>query len=213
MCTRNKFCEDGLWRRSSLYRVSDKSLAPTRKETSYSDQTFTNHSKKKIRRLSVQPGFRGSSDLRVGTKSGQLSIVFFSRVWPRTNQHPCIVDRILFLCLQKTCYMNIVRCLFVHWGSICKYVGKVKVKVTLVQALRLCTGRTAHRGSRGIALPFHDHSARMGEGSASRPGRSFSPRENPLPIVQEAGWAPGPVWTDAENIAARWDSVRGPSSP
>ena len=36
-------------------------------------------------------------------------------------------------------------------------VGKVKVKVTLVQALRLCTGSTAHRGSRGIALPFHDH--------------------------------------------------------
>ena len=35
--------------------------------------------------------------------------------------------------------------------------SKLKVKVTLVQALRLCTGRTAHRGSRGIALPFHDH--------------------------------------------------------
>jgi hypothetical protein len=33
---------------------------------------------------------------------------------------------------------------------------KVKVKCTLVQALRLCTGRTAHRGSRGIALLFHD---------------------------------------------------------
>ena len=33
---------------------------------------------------------------------------------------------------------------------------KVKVKVTLVQVLRLCTGRTAHRGSRGIALLFHD---------------------------------------------------------
>jgi len=31
-----------------------------------------------------------------------------------------------------------------------------KVKVTLVQALRLCTGRTAHRGNRGIALLFHD---------------------------------------------------------
>jgi hypothetical protein len=26
------------------------------------------------------------------------------------------------------------------------------LKCTLVQALRLCTGRTAHRGSRGIAL-------------------------------------------------------------
>jgi len=30
------------------------------------------------------------------------------------------------------------------------------VKCTFVQALRLCTGRTAHRGSRGIALLFHD---------------------------------------------------------
>jgi hypothetical protein len=36
------------------------------------------------------------------------------------------------------------------------HVMKGKVKVTLVQALRLCTGRTAHRGSKGIALLFHD---------------------------------------------------------
>jgi hypothetical protein len=38
----------------------------------------------------------------------------------------------------------------------------VKVKCTLVQALRLCTGRTAHRGSRGITLPFLDHGTRRG---------------------------------------------------
>jgi len=37
-----------------------------------------------------------------------------------------------------------------------------KVKCTLVQALRLCTGRTAHGGIRGIALPFLDHSTRRG---------------------------------------------------
>ena len=37
-----------------------------------------------------------------------------------------------------------------------------KVKCTLVQALRLCTGRTAHRGSRGIALLFHDHGTSWG---------------------------------------------------
>jgi len=30
--------------------------------------------------------------------------------------------------------------------------GTVKVKCTLVQALRLCTGCTANRGSRGVAL-------------------------------------------------------------
>ena len=39
---------------------------------------------------------------------------------------------------------------------------KVKVKVTLIQALRLCTGRTAHRESRGIALLFLDHGTRRG---------------------------------------------------
>jgi len=26
-------------------------------------------------------------------------------------------------------------------------------------------------------------------------------RKDPLPIVQEAGWAPGPVWRGAENLA------------
>jgi len=33
---------------------------------------------------------------------------------------------------------------------------------TLVQALRLCTGRRAHRGFRRIALLFHDHGTRRG---------------------------------------------------
>ena len=40
--------------------------------------------------------------------------------------------------------------------------SKVKIKCTLVQALRLYTGRTAHRGSRGIALLFHEHGTRRG---------------------------------------------------
>jgi len=34
-------------------------------------------------------------------------------------------------------------------------------KCTLVQAVRLCTGRTAHWGSRGIALLFLDRGTRM----------------------------------------------------
>ena len=67
---------------------------------------------------------------------------------------------------------------------------KVKVKVTLVQALRLCTDSTARRGSRGIAISFLDHGTRRGEGSASRPGRS-SPGKDPVPIVQEAGGPQG----------------------
>jgi len=35
--------------------------------------------------------------------------------------------------------------------------GQKKIKCTLVQALRLCRGRAAYRGSRGIALLFLDH--------------------------------------------------------
>jgi hypothetical protein len=35
-----------------------------------------------------------------------------------------------------------------------------------------------------------------GEWSASRPGRALAAdKEPPVPIVQEAGWAPEPVWT------------------
>jgi len=34
------------------------------------------------------------------------------------------------------------------------YDGRGKVQCALVQALRLCTGRTAHRGSRDIAVLY-----------------------------------------------------------
>ena len=33
-----------------------------------------------------------------------------------------------------------------------------------------------------------------------------------LPIVQEAGWAPGPVWMDVENLTPHRDSIPGLSS-
>ena len=55
---------------------------------------------------------------------------------------------------------------------------KVKLKYTLVRALRLCTGRTAYRGSGGIVLLFLDHGTRRGRGSGSRSCR-FLPRKRP----------------------------------
>jgi len=79
---------------------------------------------------------------------------------------------------------------------------KVKVKYTIVQALRLCTGRTTHRGSRGIALLFHDLGTRRGWGVSVTPRSLFTPGKDLVPIVQEAGWAPGPVWTGVGNLAS-----------
>jgi len=88
-----------------------------------------------------------------------------------------------------------------HWFTV-KVKVKVKVKCTLVQALRLCTGRTANRWSRGLALLFHDHGTRRGWRVSVTPRSLFTPGKDPIPIVQGTGWAPGPVWTGAENLAA-----------
>ena len=54
---------------------------------------------------------------------------------------------------------------------------------------------------RVIALLFHDLGAsrRLVVSVTSRP--LLTPGKDPVPIVQEAGWATGPVWTGAENLA------------
>jgi len=54
---------------------------------------------------------------------------------------------------------------------------------------------------------FFNLGARWGRWSTPRPGR-FTRRKDPVPTVLEAGWAPGLVWTGAENLA-----VTGSRSP
>jgi len=41
----------------------------------------------------------------------------------------------------------------------------------------------------------------MGGSSTPRPGRFNPGGKDPVQIVQEAGWAPKPVWTEAENLS------------
>jgi len=69
----------------------------------------------------------------------------------------------------------------------CMFSGKIKVKCTLIQALRLCTGRTAHRASRGIALLFMTTALEGGEGSASRPGRYLLLGKTRYPLYRRLG--------------------------
>ena len=75
---------------------------------------------------------------------------------------------------------------------------------------------TAREGTKGEEMhssTLPSTSALDGGGwSTPRPGR-FTPGKDPVPIVWEAGWPPGPVWTGAENIAPHRDSIPGPSSP
>ena len=64
---------------------------------------------------------------------------------------------------------------------------QVKVKCTLVQAVRLCTVRTAHRGSRGIAQFFMTPALEGDEGSASRHGPSLPPGKTQYPLYRRLG--------------------------
>ena len=66
---------------------------------------------------------------------------------------------------------------------------KVKVKCTLVQALRLCTGRTAHTGSRGTYSSALSLTTALegGEGSASRRGHSLSPGNTRYTLYRRLG--------------------------
>ena len=53
----------------------------------------------------------------------------------------------------------------------------------------------------------------MGQGVRVTLRPHFTPGKDPVPIVQEAVWASGPVWTGAENLAPHRDPIPGPSSP
>jgi len=53
----------------------------------------------------------------------------------------------------------------------------------------------AQRVGTGIALLFHDRGTRRGWVVSSTLRPHFTPGKNSVPILQEAGWAPGPVWT------------------
>jgi len=73
-----------------------------------------------------------------------------------------------------------------------KYKVKIgKVKCNIVQALRLCRGRTTHKGSRGIDLLFLDHGTRRGEWSASRPGHFLPPGKTRYPLYKRLGRTKG----------------------
>ena len=64
----------------------------------------------------------------------------------------------------------------------------------------------AQRMGRGIALLFHDRSTRRRWVVSSTPRPLFTPGKDPVPILQEAGWAPGPLWSGGKSRPHR-DSI------
>jgi len=64
----------------------------------------------------------------------------------------------------------------------------------------------AQRLGRGIALLFHNRGTRREWVVSSTPRPHFTTGKDPEPIVQEAGWAPGPVSTCGKSRPLR-DSI------
>ena len=68
----------------------------------------------------------------------------------------------------------------------------------------------AQRVGKGIALLFHDRNTRRGGVVTSTPRSYFTSGKEQVTIVQEAGWAPGPIWTGGRS---RPTGIRYPDRP
>jgi len=79
------------------------------------------------------------------------------------------------------------------------------VAVKKVKSSRYRPG-VAQRVGRGIALLVHDRGTRRGWVVSSTPLPHFTPWKDPVHILQEAGWAPGPDWTGGKSHPHR-DSI------
>ena len=82
----------------------------------------------------------------------------------------------------------------------CPSTAKIKVKCS-----RYGPG-VSQRVGRGIALLSHDRGTRRGWVVNSTPRSHFAPEKEPVPILQEAGWFPGAVWTSGKSRPHR-DSI------
>jgi len=69
----------------------------------------------------------------------------------------------------------------------------------------------AQRVVRDIALLFHERGTRRGWVVSSTPRPHFTPGKVPVPVLQEAGWDPGPVWTGVKSRPHRDSNPNRPA--
>jgi len=112
-----------------------------------------------------------------------------------TSHHDSLKSRTIYF--LTSC---IIRFYTMTWWQYC-VLSEMKVGSIGKGKVHPCTGRTGHRESRGIALLFHDHGTRRFWGVSHTPRPPFTLGEDPVPIVQDVRWTPGPFWTGAENLA------------
>ena len=100
--------------------------------------------------------------------------------------------------MSHSCCKYFTRLMLLH--SLRNWNRLIRVKWSLYRPV------VAQRVGRGIALLFHDRGTRRGWVVSSTPRPHFTPGKDTVPILQEAGWAPGPVWTGGKSRPHR-DSI------
>ena len=76
--------------------------------------------------------------------------------------------------------------------------------------------RTGQEGPEVVAVEVYSRTFSLnstvdGDGWSTPRSSRFTPGKDPVPVVQEAGWTPGPVWRSAENLACT--GIRSPDCP
>jgi hypothetical protein len=88
----------------------------------------------------------------------------------------------------------------------------VQVETSKISGCTISLQAAVHPGASATGTQHYKKETKDGGGgSAPLPGR-FNSGKDPVPIVQKVGWAPGPVWTGAENLAPTWIQSRPPRS-
>ena len=105
---------------------------------------------------------------------------------------------------QLSCtVISVLRASSLFWDNLWMFVSLYILLVKKVKWSRYRPG-VVQRVGRGIALLFHDRGTRRGWVASSTPRPHFTPGKDPVPILQEAGWAPGPIWTGGKSRPHRY---------
>ena len=113
-------------------------------------------------------------------------------------------------------------CTYTNLDSVCVSVcvcvcvyKYIHIHTYLIGAIPLCSSIYIHKEGKMIPLQarcgpegglFHVRGTRRGLVVSSTPRPHFTPGKDTVLILQEAGWAPGPVWTGGKSRPHR-DSI------
>ena len=134
-----------------------------------------------------------------------------TKFYNRLILHACALMTVPFLCTVHK--LNICGALHllppIRRGGMCQRTGILQILSFMfllflyLKKVKWSRYRSGMAQRVGIALLFHDRGTRRGWVVSSTPRPHFIPGKDPVPILQEAGWAPGPVWTGRKSRSHR----------